>query len=154
MKQITSKTREELLINTVLYYGIDENRRSLSSKGYCSYQSDSGNCCAIGREIRIGLRYMLDELANTSVQEKEVFEALPKRLQNLGQDFLSRIQKLHDSLEYYDCQLNSDGWEHVEKIINHHSLNVDFKALQKKFNETLKAYTSLEPHFTKTYVEL
>ena len=78
--------------------------------------------CAVGRLITDkNLCHKLDtshiEYGGTSV--KCIFNALPIEIQELGIDFLTRLQGLHDSSEYWDENgVSEEGSYEVESIKN------------------------------------
>jgi hypothetical protein len=91
-----SKTRKELLDNTVAYYSEDVTRRAFNEDiGFCEYITPDGRMCAIGREVTHP-----EKLPNSSVHDSEAFKSLPKRLRKMGQDFLIEIQGLHDDEDH------------------------------------------------------
>lgn len=96
MKQF--KTREELLQDTIDYYWGKPERKCVVSKesDTCQYSAnDTSLGCAIGRLVDKKLARQLD-IANNSVNEKQVFDSLPLWLQNHGQKFLIELQHIHD----------------------------------------------------------
>lgn len=105
------KTKEELLQDSINYYWGKPERRCLKegSNHSCQYApSETSLGCAIGRVIPIKLAKELDIKSN-GVATDTVFNKLPKWLQGFGQNFLIKLQTLHDS-SYFS---NSD-----EKRIN------------------------------------
>ncbi len=57
----------------------------------------------------------LDDADYTAADGDEVFDSLPTWMQDLGQDFLYDVQRLHYSKNYWsDKGLSSDGLKFVE----------------------------------------
>lgn len=116
MKKQTSRTRRQLLNNTIKYY--NSNNRAETTTGVCTYISNDGKMCAIGREV--GERkasYLKNQLFGAGVYDDDVFKALPKRLQDMGTYFLQDIQDLHDRKENWNKNgLSEKGAKQVEYI--------------------------------------
>ena len=131
MKQHTSKTRQELLDNTINHF--TSLNRSSDIEGNCKYLSVNGCRCAIGLEIPKTKARIFDDLKNDNpVCRDEIFENLPKRLQKMGASFLSAIQRLHDTDEYWNKEgLSAKGLVEVEGIADMYELEVNYK---KKLN--------------------
>lgn len=122
MKVIKSKTREELLLSVINHY--NSHNRAVKESGQCAYRVGSKGC-AIGRQISDKLAEKLDSYCNSEVHYPEIFEMLPKRLRDMGQDFLRDIQLLHD----YNNNWNSKGLSELgirrkNKIIINYNLNI------------------------------
>lgn len=90
--------KQKLFLNeTVAHFNL--TNRSYDEKSYlCLY---AGIGCAIGRKIddkQLCAEFdsLCDNQIDSSVNNNTVFFKLPKELQELGQDFLYTIQKLHD----------------------------------------------------------
>jgi len=96
------KTREEFLQDTINYYwGRPDRTCGIEEPHYkgliCQYAPVHNNTegCAIGRVLPLELCKELDE-NNDPVTAHNVFKALPKWMQDLGNDFLGSIQLCHD----------------------------------------------------------
>lgn len=119
-----SETRQELLDNTVNYFN-SKNRAYDRGRDACKYRVKHGVGCAIGREISSKLARELDcgGAEGTAVNNKRVFSELPKRLQNMGKAFLSRIQRLHDGEDCWnDDGISKYGLDRVSEICNNFEL--------------------------------
>lgn len=122
MKKLMQKStsRKQLLQNTIDYF--NSENRSTTYFNSCKYRLN-GKACAIGREISDELAKEFDDLENTGVYEDDIFDALPKRLQRLGKEYLSSIQKLHDSsLNWDNGGLSAKGKQSVESMIKKYDL--------------------------------
>lgn len=127
-----SQTKQELLQNTVNFY--NSNNRAVSSNK-CQYITKSCNRCAIGREVQLNLATQLEDMdvssdySGSSVSNSKIFNILPKRLTNMGQDFLVSIQNLHDAKTCWDENgLSNAGKHQVDAIISAYNLNrISFK---------------------------
>jgi len=112
--------RATLLENTLAYYSKNPKlRRSISKEGGCSYfpESSTSDGCAIGRLIGKDLGRRLDNKDSGFVASAAVFDALPKRVCDFGQEFLSALQALHDDNSYWTEEgLSKRGSKAVEKI--------------------------------------
>lgn len=110
-KMKVSQTKLELLENTIAYYSEDTSRRALED-GTCQYLTDSGNKCAIGREVRT---HELDDIKNQDVSD--IHHLLPYRLKRMGLSFLMAIQHLHDTNHYWDANgLTTSGKSKVSYV--------------------------------------
>lgn len=90
-----SETREELFLNLIL-----RNRPRAYGRGHegyigCVYNHDVYGGCTIGEEVSPEEAEELDRIGNP-VSDNDVYEVLPQRLQDMGQDFLVSMQMLHD----------------------------------------------------------
>jgi hypothetical protein len=103
-----SHTRQELLDNTVNHYNLKNRCTNDLDDCYYRYQ---GNACAIGRELPDELANHLERNhAGHTVTDDEIFDQLPKRLQDMGKPFLSNVQSLHDgSFFWNENGLNKKG---------------------------------------------
>jgi len=117
-----SQTRQELLDNTIAFYGQDTSRRAIGGGGICKYNTEDGKRCAIGRECKKGL---LDNYNDDSLSV--VMGIIPKRLQNMGRCFLRQIQLLHDNGYFWGKEkgLTEDGRDKAADIASRYGL--DFK---------------------------
>ncbi len=97
--------RKELLEETIGFFNTDKLCRS--DDGGCFYHMEGKAGCAIGRKLSVELAKELDVIGNehdgdSGVTEEYIFEKLPFELQELGGNFLSSIQDLHDNKYYWD----------------------------------------------------
>ena len=96
MEKSIEQQRKEFLEETVQFYSEDVTRRA--TDGYhCMYRTEDGRKCAIGRHISDD-KYT-SRMEENSCVSNIVFYSLPQEIQDLGQDFLSHIQSLHDGDE-------------------------------------------------------
>ena len=126
-QELTQK-RRAVLDDTIAHFNLKNRSVIYATKsfgGRCKYFSVAGGGegeirgCAIGRLIQDkGLcRRLDDETPTTSVSNPVVFEQLPPELQELGQDFLSRLQNLHDIEGNWDEKgLSEEGKSYVADI--------------------------------------
>lgn len=123
MEQTISNTRQELLENTINYF--NSKNRAVDGDGACNYYMIDGRRCAIGKELTEELARELDgNYADSGVIEYEIFERLPKRLKDMGEVFLSKIQHLHDTSIFWNkTGLTNEGKEHVRIIKQEYNLN-------------------------------
>lgn len=123
-----SNSKQELLENTIKHF--NSSNRSISLSGACMFKNKDGNRCAIGREIDETLIDELDSKDFSSVSNDEVFEKLPKRLKDMGQGFLHKIQMLHDDKSYWDeTGLSKEGKFKVHGICQEYDLDIPSEAL-------------------------
>lgn len=112
--KMKSKTKEELLNNTIKRYNI-ETRSTDGSR--CKYLNNDDRRCAIGIELNKPLARRLDMIEPNGVINDEVFKLLPKRLKKMGKDFLSEVQVLHDNRQYWTEEgLSRQGEFRVSEI--------------------------------------
>ena len=117
-----SNNRQELFDNTINHFN-SENR--CVDKAACKYRLNEKGC-AIGREISDKLANELDEsnCGDTSVSECEIFNKLPKRLQRMGRNFLTDIQRFHDNATDWDENgLSQSGKKNAKEIAKKFNLN-------------------------------
>lgn len=105
---------------------IPNNRLDFLNAAINHYNFNNRNCayskgCVIGRYLPNDLAIKLDSMDyDSSVGNNEVFNQLPKELQNLGQDFLERMQFLHDDPENWEnWGLSENGdcaVEYIKKV--------------------------------------
>lgn len=105
MKTIQER-RLEFLEDTVKYYSEDVSRRAIDrspgKKPPCQYKTRDGRKCAIGRHI-------LDEKYSSDLEGKfahQVLHTVKKEIAELGSNFLSYIQNLHDHEDNWDLENN------------------------------------------------
>lgn len=108
----------KVLNDTANYFNL--NNRSVIEVGRCKYHIDGKQGCAIGRLIEdIELKKELDLLPNTGVNDNTVFNKLPDNIKELGQPFLTDLQRLHDNVNNWDEKgLSVGGYWWFTKIKN------------------------------------
>lgn len=123
MKTIQQK-RLALLEETVKHYSKNPMERRCTKDGKCRYSAETLNLkkstgCAIGRKLTPKKRLQLDkQFEGKPSGVEDVFDELPKKLQELGEDFLSQLQGLHDTNNYWDEKgLTEEGKQEVENIV-------------------------------------
>lgn len=128
MEQTLEEQRLAFLQDTVQYYSEDLTRRAASSNsGRCSYLTDDGRKCAIGRHIVENTYSPGFEISPLS----EIFKVLPNNVKALGYDFLSQVQSLHDKAINWNLTCNQglteSGKHVVQRIINFHCISLETK---------------------------
>ncbi len=121
---MTPLQQEQLAFLTETIQHYNSNNRGQDNRGVCQYSpSEASKGCAIGRHIEDKtLCVTLDNgvgehSAAKSVNSEIVFKLLPESLQQLGQDFLIHMQKLHDNpLNWIETGLTNYGLETVKEI--------------------------------------
>lgn len=110
--------RSRLLNETVELYN-STNRAFDQRMKQCVYSpSENSPGCAIGRLLTPELCEELDKAFPSSVGERKVFNRLPEEIQVLGQDFLVKLQQLHDQSDNWnEIGLTQKGSEMMEVII-------------------------------------
>lgn len=91
--------RLALLSRTVKHF--NSTNRAVAPAGNCVYSHTIKGGCAIGREVTAALAEEMSKGGGPIYFEK-LFFMLPKRLQNLGKDFLRAVQILHDGAQYWN----------------------------------------------------
>lgn len=119
-----SKTRQELLNNTVAFYNLDN--RAVDECGGCQYYTEDGNRCAIGRELSVEDAMELEnKYGGSAVTSNQVYSALPQRLKDMGSIFLNSIQSLHDDEGYWSLDgISEDGVAKVQRICSKFDLEL------------------------------
>lgn len=123
MESIQTK-RAVVLQDTVQYYSKDPDGRRCIVDDMCRYspktlgKEATSEGCAIGRLLPPELREELDiNYYNKTVRYTSLFWELPQEVQDLGQDFLTMLQNLHDVDIYWDSEgLTEKGEEMVKQI--------------------------------------
>lgn len=111
-----SSKRLEFLTETVNFY--NSENRSVDMLYYDQY----GNGCAIGRMLPVDLAASLPSHSN--VCDSVVFNVLPDEMQELGREFLQKIQFLHDDHRHWNKSgLTWIGEDYVKSIKNKFKLN-------------------------------
>ena len=111
----------DFLEDTVKYYSEDTTRRSYcEGEGRCYYklvEGDTVKKCAVGRFL-IDKFYLKEvEGKNTKVLFRDLPNALPPILVELGYNFLSYVQNLHDEGSNWSSKgLNRIGEDRVETL--------------------------------------
>lgn len=106
-----SKTLKEkqlsFLVETAEHY--TAYNRCVDINGVCTYSPaivgkvGESEGCAIGRKLDTDLALKLDRLGSgASVKNKVIWNLLPEDMRELGQDFLSFVQDLHDTERYWN----------------------------------------------------
>lgn len=134
MKITRSKTRQELLNNTVARY--NSNNRGTHEDGKfsscCYISKNEQKRCAIGVEVSTKLAQKLEGNVD-GVYENYQFQMLPDRLKKMGQSFLIDIQKLHDSKTFWNEKgITNRGIEEVKIIVNNYSLKMPESILESQ----------------------
>jgi hypothetical protein len=127
------ETKEQMLVETVVYYATDTSRRNVDLNDTCKYYPlhDNTEGCAIGRYLPAELAKKLDQEDLAGVSYK--FNELPVELQKLDKDYLERIQNLHDSPITWDNKgLTEFGIKRIKGIID------DFELDESKLTEIQK----------------
>ena len=115
MKKTIEQRRLEFLDETVAYYSEDVNRRATNVGGSCFYLTEDGRKCAIGRYIP-PKKYSSD-FEGRSVKG-DIFNCLPKKIKELGEVFLIKVQTFHDGDENWDENgLTMFGKEDYKNIV-------------------------------------
>jgi hypothetical protein len=123
------ETREELvqmLINR-------KQPQAVDSDGNCTYSHGFSGGCAIGVALKKGGAEFLE--SNSSLQFDELILKTPKRLSNMGLDFLGDLQNIHDvEFNWWDHEkatIGSNGlvWSNegvlrIKKLIKTYKLNI------------------------------
>lgn len=97
-----NKRRLAFLDDTAKYYNINNRGvvpNSLHAGGRCQYAStEKSPGCAIGRHVFTNVAKELDQLGNIiDVYSKNRFDLLPLWMREMGVNFLSEMQQLHDN---------------------------------------------------------
>lgn len=124
MESIKTK-RAIILQDTVQYYSQDPEGRRCKNDYSCNYspktigKEETSEGCAVGRLLSPKLREYLDKEyeGKGGVSNDDLFSKLPQEVQDLGQEFLSRLQGLHDTDRYwYSEGLTEIGVRAVRQI--------------------------------------
>lgn len=131
-------TKEEFLIDTINHY--NSTNRCESSDRACKYSpitidKKETEGCAIGRHLDPDLAYQIDkelERKNNAIENVMDRYSLPEWMIQLGKDFLSRVQLLHDYTSNWDTQgLSERGWDKVKSIC--YDFDIDFELIETNY---------------------
>ena len=117
------------LEETVSFYSEDTNRRGLSENGNCVYETDGGNCCAVGRLCSREDLEMIKLMGwNDGKSADQVYHALTSpKIKAVPVKFLETLQSLHDCGSFWNAQsgkgLSEKGLARVEDIKEEFGLN-------------------------------
>ena len=113
--------RLKLLDETAAHFN-KNNRAYDAEMERCCYSHKVNGGCAIGRKIPAELAEKFDFFAtNNAVHAPRILDNLPPELQELGSDFLSMLQALHDQPDNWDdAGLNSKGRAYYNIIKSNH----------------------------------
>lgn len=127
-------TQKQFLIDTLNYYTCDVTRRAYNElEKFCEYKTSDGRKCAIGRFIPDDKYDKSIEGNSIDSKNINIKNILPIEIQNLGTDFLLRVQQLHDSqLNWDENRLTLCGISRIKTIIKNFNLNEnDFEKFLK-----------------------
>ena len=123
-------TANELKVKQLRFLNKTINRFNSTNRGNnVDWEGEETGCsytagCAIGVEISKKLRKDLDSRDGTSVNCDSTFNKLPKHLKELTQEFLHRIQRLHDQADAWNEKgLSSYGKNVADDIKTKFGLN-------------------------------
>ncbi len=115
--------RIKVLNDTISFF--NSENRCTEDNTRCTYYLAGKSGCAIGRLIEDKqLCVTLDGMISPGVSNERVFNMLPKKIKELGIDFLYELQKLHD-YSYNWCieGLSDNGKDSVDEIKIRFNLN-------------------------------
>ncbi len=115
--------RLKVLEDTCEYFNVSKR----NADGFtCRYNPihEKTEGCAIGRLIKDkALCAKFDELEAFESGVDYVFDELPEDLQELGQEFLARLQDLHDDVDNWtETGMSDDGLEQKDSIKNNYCI--------------------------------
>lgn len=98
MTKTIEEKRLEFINNELSYYIENPSRRSVDKKGNCYYRHpEDGRPCLIGKQIPDADYKSELEFEAIGCLDRNVWNTLSESIQELGEDFLSMLQRLHDS---------------------------------------------------------
>ena len=115
-------TALELITETIDFYSTDTSRRGVTESIHghitCSYQSENGNKCAVGRCMTEDALEKYYDFQN-NVEKLPDFESLLlPQYQGHDIEFWRRLQRLHDATYNWDENgLTTDGQKIVDNLI-------------------------------------
>lgn len=100
--ETTLKEKQLKVLNDTIN-AFNSTNRCTNEKGDCQYYMEGKQGCAVGRLIEDKeLCKQLDLGINCGISSHEVFKQLPIELKDLTQDFLYKLQDLHDNFHYWN----------------------------------------------------
>jgi hypothetical protein len=114
-------TKEEIVIETVLYYNKDPNKRIAYENGDCCYISNSGQKCAVGRCAIDPSSFEQGSIYEQDLSSKELDKKLKSQYRGHDLYFWSSLQGLHDDTENWNSGLNrisARGVQYVQDTFN------------------------------------
>jgi hypothetical protein len=137
MEAHLTENHEEFLLDTLEYYSADVNRRCTDSANLfsgCKYSPFNvgkvgvSEGCAIGRHMTPKNQKLADGCKNANIGYifKTNPKLIPSKLRSLGVEFLTRVQRLHDSDENW-CKdgISRKGAIYVKSMVNEFNLSPD-----------------------------
>lgn len=138
------KSEIDIIIETAKYY--NPSNRAISKRNTCTYLSESGDMCAVGRCLsEEGMKLFKEfedknSACDTSVEYffklygKDGFEnALKEEYRGHDIEFWQSLQQLHDSKYSWDENgINDYGFDLIGKIFGHDTLAVVYNALHEQ----------------------
>lgn len=118
---VTKREMFELLEDTIMEYSADPKKsRAVTMDGWvCSYRTEDGRACAIGRLIDDKTANLADNSDKKAIAA--VIDIMPKHVSRFPIEFLAEIQRLHDQTIFWDLEeggLSQSGWDWVESILD------------------------------------
>ena len=115
-------SRIDMLNDAIAYYWGKPERFCVDDVGKCKYYPPTGSQsdgCAIGRFLEPELARKLDnqEDYKSGVSSDNIFQQLPSWMKDLGQDFLTDLQFLHDS-KYFEKGQKDYIIRHMNSYVN------------------------------------
>lgn len=112
-----SERRKFYIDDVVAHYNSNNRALQEMSTFRCQYSpTPTSDGCAIGRRLSEETLALIAP-ANMAVVARGVFIKLPTWMQQLGQDFLSAVQSLHDQGSYWDENgITESGKKYAESI--------------------------------------
>lgn len=126
IKSSVKKRMHKLLQETIEHY--NSNNRSSTNNGLCVYIPDGGvksEGCAIGRKLPKKYKSLIIKEELNTWDVKTLFSSLgrPKIFENIPIQFLTEIQLLHDTPEYWNEKgLSKKGVDYASALASDYSL--------------------------------
>ncbi len=122
-------TREQVLKETVEFYNL--GNRAIQGDN-CYYITNCGNKCAVGRLLTDKECHRIENFSITGIGDfyaSEFEEYLPEKVAELGQEFLGKLQELHDwANNWTETGISKEGIEVANNIIKRFKLELpEFK---------------------------
>jgi len=124
MGRKVSNTRQELFDNTINRFNSKNRSADDTGEGCHYWMKKKGKVrrCAIGVELTMSKAEEMQKLYKEEFVHG-IFNFLPKRLQDMGVDFLDCIQRLHDTCHFWTKEgISEAGQDYAKEIADEYNL--------------------------------
>lgn len=120
LNKLIMKTKLEVINETVEYYSQDVSRRAIRPDGYsCSYYTESGNMCGVGRCLEDPIAFKHSYSNASYLLDLYGFQILKEEYRIMDTLFWRDIQILHDYTPNWTkeglSEIGKQRWEELKQ---------------------------------------